>query len=101
MANPLTLAIAQLNPTVGDLAGNRERILQFAQRSHGLGANLMVTPELAICGYPPRDLLVRSGFIHAIATELTILAQDLPPDLTVLVGAAISSAQAGLDYPPG
>ncbi len=100
MANPLTLAIAQLNPTVGDLAGNRKRILQFAQRSHGLGANLMVTPELAICGYPPRDLLVRPGFIHAIATELTILAQELPPELTVLVGAAITSQQAGLDHHP-
>ncbi|MEM9772863.1 MAG: NAD+ synthase [Cyanobacteria bacterium P01_D01_bin.73] len=99
MANLLKIAIAQLNPTVGDLSGNRKRILQYAQKAHELGAQLMVTPELAICGYPPRDLLVRPGFIKAIATELTILARELPPELKVLVGAAMTSVDAKLDHP--
>lgn len=101
MANPLKIAIAQLNPTVGDLSGNRKRILQFAQQAQELGAKLMVTPELAICGYPPRDLLVRPGFIQAIATELGQLAQELPLDLNVLVGAAMDSGTAKLDHPTG
>ena len=99
MANCLKIAIAQLNPTVGDLCGNRKRILHYAQKAHALGAKLMVTSELAICGYPPRDLLVRPGFIKAIATELHILARELPPQLNVLVGAAMTSVDAKLDHP--
>ena len=51
----MKIAIAQLNPMLGDLAGNVERILQYADEAKAAGATLLVTPELALCGYPPED----------------------------------------------
>jgi NAD+ synthase (glutamine-hydrolysing) len=82
----MKIAIAQLNPTIGDLAGNAQLILAAAQQAMVQGASLMLTPELALCGYPPRDLLLRPSFITAMHQTLTQLAQDLPPQLAVLVG---------------
>lgn len=70
----LRLAIAQLNCTVGDLAGNAERIAGCAARARAAGAHLMVTPELALCGYPPEDLLLRPDFLRACARTLAELA---------------------------
>ncbi|MEN8444760.1 MAG: nitrilase-related carbon-nitrogen hydrolase, partial [Cyanobacteria bacterium J06555_13] len=55
----MKIAIAQINPTVGDLAGNAQRILDAAQQASDLGADLLLTHELSLCGYPPRDLLMR------------------------------------------
>ena len=49
----MKIAIAQMNATVGDLAGNVARIVDFARRARAQGADLVVTPELALCGYPP------------------------------------------------
>jgi NAD+ synthase (glutamine-hydrolysing) len=59
----LRVALAQLNTTVGDLAGNSERILDAARRAADAGADLVAFPELAITGYPPEDLLIRAPFI--------------------------------------
>ncbi len=84
----MKIAIAQLNPTIGDLDGNVQHILDAAQASASQGARLMLTPELSISGYPPRDLLMQPHFVTAMAEALTQLAQDLPPDLAVLVGTA-------------
>ena len=56
---PVKLAIAQLNFTVGDLAGNRQRIADAAMRAHAAGAQVLLTPELALTGYPPEDLVMR------------------------------------------
>ena len=80
----LRIAIAQLNATVGDLAGNAARIVEFAQRARAAAADVMLTPELALCGYPPEDLLLRPGFYRACADELEKLAQKLP--LPTVVG---------------
>ena len=63
----LKIAIAQINATVGDLAGNAAHILDFARRAEVLGADLVLTPELALCGYPPEDLLLRADFHAACA----------------------------------
>jgi NAD+ synthase (glutamine-hydrolysing) len=82
----MKIAIAQLNPTVGDLPGNAQKILAAAQQAAAQGAALMLTPELSLCGYPPRDLLLKPAFITAMANTLAQLAQDLPPELAVLVG---------------
>jgi NAD+ synthase (glutamine-hydrolysing) len=82
----MKIAIAQLNPTVGDLIGNAQKILVAAQQSATQGASLMLTPELSLCGYPPRDLLLKPAFIAAMANTLEQLAQALPPELAVLVG---------------
>jgi NAD+ synthase (glutamine-hydrolysing) len=57
------IALAQINPTVGDFAGNTKKILEFAARGEVLGAGLVVFPELAVCGYPPADLLEKAAFV--------------------------------------
>lgn len=81
----MKIAIAQMNSTVGDLTGNADKILQFAREAMQQGASLMVTPELALCGYPPEDLLLRQDFNRACYDALVLLAQRLP-HLDVLVG---------------
>jgi NAD+ synthase (glutamine-hydrolysing) len=70
----MKIAIAQINATVGDLAGNVARIAEYAARAKQQGADLVVTPELALCGYPPEDLLLREDFIEACDKALADLA---------------------------
>ncbi|MDY7022819.1 MAG: NAD+ synthase [Cyanobacteriota bacterium] len=82
----MKIAIAQLNPTVGDITGNAQRILDVAQQANEAGCQLLLTTELALVGYPPRDLLNRPSFIEAAIAQLQILAEKLPPELAVLVG---------------
>jgi NAD+ synthetase len=72
----MKLAIAQLNFTVGDLAGNAEIILAAAKQAIAGGAKLMVTPELALAGYPPEDLLLRDDFYQACAVALQHIARQ-------------------------
>lgn len=96
----MKVAIAQLNPTIGDLKGNAAQILAAAEEAirHGApiaqGADLLLTPELSLCGYPPRDLLLQPSFIAAMAGQLLELAQALPPELTTLVGIAQTNTKA-------
>jgi NAD+ synthase (glutamine-hydrolysing) len=86
MGQALKIAIAQLNCVVGDLSGNVDRILDFGRRAGAAGAELMITPELALCGYPPEDLLLREGFYRDCAAALADLARRAPRGLTLLVG---------------
>ena len=87
-AMSLLLAMAQFDATVGDLAANRRAIVDHAARAHAAGAQLLLTPELALTGYPPEDLLLRPAFMHACAAELAALAQELRAfaGLAVVVG---------------
>jgi NAD+ synthase (glutamine-hydrolysing) len=71
----MRLALAQINPTVGDVRGNAELISTFIDRAAKAGADLVVFPELAICGYPPRDLLLSEGFVEACAEAAGRLAK--------------------------
>ena len=71
----MKIAIAQLNPVLGDLNGNVECILRYAEKAKAAGASLLVTPELALCGYPPEDLLFRRDFRLACAAALLDLAR--------------------------
>ena len=82
------IALAQFNATVGDLPGNARRIVDAAREAHAAGAALLVTPELALCGYPPEDLLLRPAFMQACARTLADLAVELAAfdGLTVVVG---------------
>lgn len=80
------LALAQFNPSVGDLSGNAAQILAQARIAASVGATLLLTPELALCGYPPEDLALREDFYAENARVLMGLAVDLPPDITVVVG---------------
>jgi NAD+ synthase (glutamine-hydrolysing) len=57
------IALGQINPTVGDFSGNAAKIIQFALQARSAGAGLIVFPELAVCGYPPRDLVERPSFV--------------------------------------
>lgn len=70
----MRLGLAQLNPTVGDLAGNRARIIAAYQDLVAQGAELVVFPELAVCGYPPRDLLFKRRFVPDVADSLQEIA---------------------------
>ena len=81
----MKIAIAQMNATVGDLSGNVARIAEFASRARRSGADLLVTPELALCGYPPEDLLLRDDFLEACEEALRDLAARVR-DITVVVG---------------
>ena len=73
----MKIANAQLNCTVGDIAGNAAKIVEFAERAKGLGAELILTPELSISGYPPEDLLLREDFCAACQREVESLAGRL------------------------
>ncbi|PKO87146.1 MAG: NAD+ synthase [Betaproteobacteria bacterium HGW-Betaproteobacteria-12] len=70
----LRIAVAQFNATVGDLTGNVERILNCAAEAKARGAQVLLTPELALCGYPPEDLLLRPDFYRACDRALDELA---------------------------
>ncbi|KAB2968555.1 glutamine-dependent NAD(+) synthetase [Zoogloea sp.] len=85
MKTPLTVAVAQLNCVVGDISGNARRILDAVTRAKAAGADVVLTPELALCGYPAEDLLLRPAFIAACATELAALAVEVQ-GITALVG---------------
>ena len=81
----MKIAIAQINATVGDLGGNVARIADFAGRARREGADLVVTPELALCGYPPEDLLLREDFLAACEKALGDLA-GRAGGITLVVG---------------
>src|SRR5438874_2074465 len=81
----MRLALAQINTTVGDLDGNRERILEAIGEASSAGADLVLLPELAVTGYPPEDLLLRPGFIRAAEESLRELARGAG-GITALVG---------------
>ncbi|WP_114638856.1 NAD+ synthase [Polynucleobacter necessarius] len=82
------IALAQINPLLGDLAGNAQLIHKAAQDAYSQSSTVVVTPELSLTGYPPEDLLLRPAFIEACELELKQLTEQLTQytDLTVIVG---------------
>lgn len=82
------VAIAQINSIVGDFAGNSAKIVEYATRAHALGADILVTPELSLVGYPPEDLLLRDAFYRKTEQALLELTQALAQfsGLHVVVG---------------
>src|SRR5579859_5660164 len=88
----MKIALAQLNPTVGDFAGNSARILEYARRAQRSGADLAVFSELCLCGYLPLDLIERPAFIDRNERELARLAAQLPiPSVIGYAGRASGS----------
>ena len=87
----IKVAIAQINSTVGDLAGNRAKITEFSRRAAEQGADIVLTPELSLAGYPPEDLLLRRSFYAKTSDTLSALATDLAAlkELHVVVGHPI------------
>jgi NAD+ synthase/NAD+ synthase (glutamine-hydrolysing) len=84
----LRVALLQINPTAGDLSGNSALIIQAAHAAQSLGADLMVTSELALMGYLPRDLLMSQGFVRRSCLMLARLATELQSAPPLLVGVA-------------
>ena len=66
----MKIALSQLNPTIGDLQNNAQSILETAQQVANQGVKLLLTPELSLCGYPPRDLLLNTHFITEMEQTL-------------------------------
>ena len=81
----MRLGLAQLNTTVGDLAGNRRRILEAYTALAAQGAELVIFPELVVCGYPPRDLLFKRRFVPDVAASLATIAAAVG-DVPALIG---------------
>ena len=90
----MKIALAQINPTIGDFTGNVEKILDFSRRAAEGGADLVLFPELAVCGYPPADFLDKPSFVKRSEEAIAEIAQataDLP--IASIVGY-VTPAQA-------
>lgn len=82
----MKIAIAQTNPTVGDIAGNLASMKELAMRAHQGGCRLVIFPELSIVGYPPRDLVLKPRFIDDQLRAIEELAEVTDDDLTIFAG---------------
>jgi len=87
----LKIALAQINPTVGDLAGNTRKILEYVTQAQKAGAELVVFPELAICGYPPEDLLLKRHFVADNIKALDAMSKKIH-GISVITGFVDSDA---------
>lgn len=87
---PLRVAVAQIDTTVGDFPGNVAKILAFGRRAEKEGADLVLFPELAVCGYPPRDLVERTSFIVASERAADRIARATG-DTTWVFGALVAN----------
>ncbi|QDT40411.1 Glutamine-dependent NAD(+) synthetase [Gimesia alba] len=92
----MKIALAQLNPTVGDLSGNCQRIREVIQQAEQAGADLVLFSELVVCGYPPKDILLREGFVEACDRAVERLAREIKSEIGVILGHP-----TGRDLPPG
>src|SRR5262245_42381253 len=88
----MRIAMCQINPTVGDLALNTRKVIEFVGRARAAGANLAVFPELAIPGYPPKDLLLKPQFVEDNLRALRLIAARVS-EIDVIVGYAERNEQ--------
>jgi NAD+ synthase (glutamine-hydrolysing) len=91
----MRLALAQLNALVGDLEGNGDRLLAACHQAAAAGADLVVSPELSLWGYPPRDLLLQSALIDKQTQALDRLVAAMPAGLGLLLGIAEATPEPG------
>jgi len=94
----MKIALAQLDTTVGDLRGNGAKILDFYRRGAAAGANLVMTPEMAIPGYPPRDLLAKHRFVEDNLRVLEELAMQVGPTALLVGYVDFNPKRPGRDY---
>jgi len=86
-SQPIKIQIAQINPIVGDIQSNAQKIIDLTNEANEIGAHLIVFPELVLTGYPPDDLLLRDGFINQVKNEIDNLCNVIPSSISVLFGA--------------
>jgi NAD+ synthase len=96
MTDTLAIALAQINPTVGDLAGNAARIRAARADAWRDGADLVVFSELALCGYPPEDLVLRPRFQESVAAAVEALARETVDGGPGLLVGALHRTESGL-----
>lgn len=89
----MRVALAQLNPTVGDLHQNAALIVEAIARARGEGCDLVATPELAICGYPPKDLLLHEGFVEEAESAARRIGAEQSAGITVVIGTPLRSGK--------
>ncbi len=80
----MKIALAQINPVIGDFSGNLEKVLYYVEKAYQNGADLIIFPELTLCGYPPRDLLIRKEFVIAAKKSLNFLCQKIKGIVTII-----------------
>jgi NAD+ synthase (glutamine-hydrolysing) len=80
------IAIGQINPTIGDFAGNATRILDYISQAEEENAELVVFPEMCVCGYPPMDLLDHQSFVEANLKSLRSIQQRAPEGIGIVLG---------------
>ena len=85
MVSTIRIAMAQINPTVGDLQANRTKIIDYIGRAKNLEADIILFPELAVCGYPPEDLLLKKHFINDNIKSLRSIQKETS-DIIAVVG---------------
>ena len=90
----MRIALAQIDPTVGDVVGNQQLIIAAAENAHTQGARLLLTGEMALLGYPPRDLVLREGVADACQRAVDQIAEKFP-DMTLIIGTVRAVDRAG------
>lgn len=97
----MKIALAQLNPTIGNLDSNANAIIAAIGRARAQGADLVVLSELAICAYPPRDLLHTEGFVEACAQRVKAIGQEHTKDIAVVIGTPLPLDTDATPHAPG
>ncbi|HEB71037.1 MAG TPA: NAD+ synthase, partial [Nitrospirae bacterium] len=92
MTGNIRIALAQINPTVGDFKGNISMIAKAAADARKMGADIAIFPELAVTGYPPEDLLLRPAFIRRCSDAVAQLAKTTD-GIVVVAGAPVKENQ--------
>ena len=89
----MRIALGQINTTVGDFSGNSEKIIDYARRAHSAACDLILFPELSICGYPPRDLVERPWFVERNWDTAQAIARATP-GIAVICGLVTAANSA-------
>lgn len=85
----MKIALAQINPIVGDLKGNGEKIIDYARRARAQGVDLAIFPECCVIGYPPQDLVENPLFLEAAQHAVEWVAAEVPQDMGIILGAPV------------
>ena len=91
----MRIALAQIDPTVGDFSGNTAKIVEFARRARQGGADLVLFPELAVCGYPPADLLEKPSFVTRCGEAVCEIARATARDSIAIITGYVTAAEHG------